>query len=75
VTYCADEYDAATGAHCLVILTEWNQFRSLDLERLKATVRQPLVVDLRNVYEPEKMREAGFEYECVGRAARDLPQA
>ncbi|HVN31682.1 MAG TPA: UDP-glucose/GDP-mannose dehydrogenase family protein [Thermoanaerobaculaceae bacterium] len=74
VTYCADEYDAATGADCLVILTEWNQFRSLDLERLKATVRRPLVVDLRNVYEPEKMREAGFEYECVGRAAGALPQ-
>jgi len=75
VAYCADEYDAATGADCLVILTEWNQFRSLDLERLKATVRRPLVVDLRNVYEPEKMREAGFEYECVGRAAGELPQA
>jgi UDPglucose 6-dehydrogenase len=75
VTYCADEYDAATGADCLVILTEWNQFRSLDLERLRKTVARPLVVDLRNVYEPEKMREAGFEYECVGRAARDLPHA
>jgi len=73
VTYCTDEYDAATGADCLVILTEWNQFRSLDLERLKAVVARPLVVDLRNVYEPDKMREAGFEYECVGRAARDLP--
>jgi UDPglucose 6-dehydrogenase len=75
VTYCADEYDAAAGADCLVILTEWNQFRSLDLERLRASVARPLVVDLRNVYEPEKMREAGFEYECVGRAARELPRA
>ena len=63
------------GRDCLVILTEWNQFRSLDLERLRAGVARPLVVDLRNVYEPEKMREAGFEYECVGRAAIDLPHA
>ena len=75
VAYCADEYDAAAAADCLVILTEWNQFRSLDLERLKAVAARPLVVDLRNVYEPEKMREAGFEYECVGRTARDLPRA
>jgi UDPglucose 6-dehydrogenase len=68
VHYCADAYDTASGGDCLVILTEWNQFRSLDLDRLKHALRQPLVVDLRNVYEPEKMREAGFEYHSVGRA-------
>jgi UDPglucose 6-dehydrogenase len=67
VQYCADAYDTAAGGDCLVILTEWNQFRSLDLERLKRALRRPLVVDLRNVYEPEKMREAGFEYHSVGR--------
>ena len=67
VHYCDEAYDAATGADCLVILTEWNQFRSLDLDRLKRVMRRPLVVDLRNVYEPEKMREAGFEYHSVGR--------
>ena len=74
VVYCQDAYDAATGADCLVIITEWNQFRSLDLERLAACMAKPLVVDLRNVYEPEKMREAGFAYECVGRAATQLPK-
>jgi UDPglucose 6-dehydrogenase len=68
VHYCEEAYDAATGADCLVILTEWNQFRSLDLARLKRAMRRPLVVDLRNVYEPEKVREAGFEYYSVGRA-------
>jgi UDPglucose 6-dehydrogenase len=73
IRYCVDAYDAATGADCLVILTEWNQFRSLDLERLKSLVRRPLVVDLRNVYEPVRMRELGFEYECVGRVASDPP--
>jgi UDPglucose 6-dehydrogenase len=73
VVYCRDSYDAAAGADCLVILTEWNQFRSLDLERLRRELRRPLVVDLRNVYEPERMRDAGFEYDSAGRAARDLP--
>jgi UDPglucose 6-dehydrogenase len=72
VDYCSDAYDAASGADCLIILTEWNQFRSLDLERLRSAMRRPLVVDLRNVYEPEKVRAVGFEYESVGRAARDL---
>jgi UDPglucose 6-dehydrogenase len=73
VVYCTDAYDAADGADALVIVTEWNQFRSLNLERLHDCLEQPLVVDLRNVYEPERMRQAGFTYDCVGRAARDLP--
>jgi len=67
LVYCRDAYDAATGADCLVILTEWNQFRSLDLEKLKGLLRRPNVVDLRNVYEPARMREAGFTYDSVGR--------
>ncbi len=75
VVYCTDEFEAAAGADCLIILTEWNQFRSLDLERLKRTLRTPRLVDLRNVYEPEKMRSLGFEYDCVGRTAEDLPLA
>ncbi len=75
VCYCEDAYDAARGADCLVILTEWNQFRSLDLERLRASMRRPLVVDLRNVYDPDKVRAAGFEYDSVGRAARELVTA
>ena len=74
VTYCTDEFEAAAGADCLVVLTEWNQFRSLDLERLRRTLRAPRLIDLRNVYEPEKMRAMGFEYECVGRTATDLPR-
>ncbi len=74
VTYCTDEFEAAAGADCLVVLTEWNQFRSLDLERLRRTLRAPRLIDLRNVYEPDKMRAMGFEYECVGRTATDLPR-
>jgi UDPglucose 6-dehydrogenase len=73
VQYVDDAYAVTEGCDCVVIMTEWNQFRSLDLERLRSLLRRPLMVDLRNVYEPHKMREAGFEYESVGRAATDLP--
>ncbi len=64
---CQDAYDAATGADALVLVTEWNQFRSLDFGRLKATLRQPLFIDLRNVYEPDRMATEGFRYVSVGR--------
>jgi UDPglucose 6-dehydrogenase len=67
VTCCSDEYDAALGADALVLATEWNQFRSLDFDRLRTQLRRPLLVDLRNVYEPEKIRAKGFEYTGVGR--------
>jgi UDPglucose 6-dehydrogenase len=67
VTCCGSEYDAAEGADALVLATEWNQFRSLDLERLKRLLARPVVVDLRNVYDPAMMRALGFEYSCVGR--------
>ena len=70
VIYCEDAYDAAQGASVLVLLTEWNQFRSLDLDRVKGSMERPVIVDLRNVYEPEKMRERGFIYEAMGRAAK-----
>ncbi len=67
LTRAADEYDAATTADALVIATEWNQFRSLDLERLKRLLGSPVVVDLRNVYDPRTMRSKGFVYYSVGR--------
>src|SRR6185295_17001972 len=67
VTYCDDEYRAAAGADALVVATEWNQFRALDADRLRAALKAPVVVDLRNIYEPEAMRAKGFAYTCVGR--------
>ena len=67
IELCADEYAAAEGADALILATEWNQFRSLDLARLKKTMREPVIVDLRNVYEPGDMKRAGFRYACVGR--------
>ncbi len=67
ITYCDDAYDCAQGADVLVIVTEWVQFRALDLARLKGTMKQPVIVDLRNVYRPEQMAEYGFNYHSVGR--------
>ena len=67
VAYCKDPYEAAKGADALVIMTEWNQFRNLDLERMKGLLRKPFFFDLRNIYEPEKVKKLGFTYFCVGR--------
>jgi UDPglucose 6-dehydrogenase len=75
VTYRSDAYGAAEGADGLVLLTEWNQFRNLDLARLKTLMRRPLLLDLRNVYEPEHAKDCGFEYEGVGRGRRRTPPA
>ncbi|MDI1325916.1 MAG: UDP binding domain-containing protein, partial [Brevundimonas sp.] len=61
-------YDAVEGAHAVVILTEWDQFRALDLDRIKLLLREPVMVDLRNVYRPEDMRARGFRYASIGRA-------
>ncbi|MDB5620247.1 MAG: UDP-glucose 6-dehydrogenase [Tardiphaga sp.] len=69
ITYCTDAYDCAEGADAVVIVTEWVQFRALDLSRLKLAMKQPIVVDLRNIYRPEEMAAAGFVYEGVGRGA------
>jgi len=65
--YCDDAYAAIDGADVLVILTEWNEFRSLNLPRVRRLMRQPVVVDLRNVYTPAEMARAGFVYYSVGR--------
>jgi UDPglucose 6-dehydrogenase len=61
-------YEAVTGADVVVILTEWDQFRALDIDRVKGLMRQPVMVDLRNVYRPEEMRARGFRYASIGRA-------
>jgi len=67
VTLCEDAYEAVRGADALVLVTEWNQFRMLDLARIKSLLSRPLIVDLRNVYKPDLMRGAGFTYVSVGR--------
>jgi UDPglucose 6-dehydrogenase len=67
VTFCGDAYDAARGADCLVFMTEWNQFRNLNTDKLKEVMRTHAIADLRNIYEPKKMRELGFQYAAMGR--------
>jgi UDPglucose 6-dehydrogenase len=69
VIYCRNAIDAATGADALVLITEWNEFRALSPEQLAAVMRGRVVVDLRNVYDPVAMRQAGFQYRGVGREA------
>jgi UDPglucose 6-dehydrogenase len=67
IEYCDDPYSCARGADALVIVTEWRQFRALDLDRIKKAMNSPVVVDLRNIYRPEEMMVRGFKYESVGR--------
>ena len=66
---CRDAYHAAEGADALIIMTEWNLFRNLDFAKLKAAMRRPVLLDLRNVYDPERVTAAGFSYISVGRRA------
>ena len=68
VLFCDGPYHAIENADALVIVTEWDQFRALDLERVKATLKSPNIIDLRNIYDTEDMRERGFNYTSVGRA-------
>ncbi len=67
VTYCADAYGAAEGAHALLVLTEWEEFRNLDLPRIRSLMELPVIVDGRNLLDPDAVRRAGLEYLCMGR--------
>jgi len=67
VVYCNDAYETTEGADCVALVTEWNVFRNLDLDRIKASLKTPTFVDLRNVYNPVRMVEAGFNYRSIGR--------
>ncbi|MBS0383827.1 MAG: UDP-glucose/GDP-mannose dehydrogenase family protein [Proteobacteria bacterium] len=68
VTFASGPYDCVQGADAVAIITEWDQFRALDLDRMKDALKAPVVIDLRNVYRPEEMRAKGFKYVSVGRA-------
>lgn len=67
VDYANDAYDCITGADAVIIVTEWDQFRALDLSRVKTALKTPVVVDLRNIYNPTEMAEMGFHYTSIGR--------
>jgi UDPglucose 6-dehydrogenase len=70
VTFCDDAYSCAEGASALVIVTEWEQFRALDFERLNVVMERPVLVDLRNIYLPEEVARHGFVYESIGRGRK-----
>ena len=75
VTWCESAYETMEGADALTILTEWNEFRGLDLARVKSLLKSPLIVDLRNIYKPDELAAAGFYYASVGRASVGAPAA
>jgi UDPglucose 6-dehydrogenase len=67
VDLVSDAYEAASGAHCVAIVTEWNEFRGMNLSRLKRLMRKPVLADLRNLYDPDEVEAAGFKHVAVGR--------
>jgi UDPglucose 6-dehydrogenase len=67
ITFCARSYDAVEGADALALVTEWNEFREPDFDRLKAAMRRPAIFDGRNIFNPKYLREKGFHYEGIGR--------
>ncbi|MDQ6950583.1 MAG: UDP-glucose/GDP-mannose dehydrogenase family protein [Mariprofundales bacterium] len=73
VQFCQDSYDAAQGADAVVLMTEWNAYRNLDLPRLRGIMRQPMMIDLRNIYDADIAAEYGFSYFPVGRREHHLP--
>ena len=73
VEWCDDAYSTMEGADALAIVTEWNEFRALDLERARSLMTRPIMVDYRNIYDPEEATDAGFSYHCVGRSTDAEP--
>lgn len=69
IAWCRDAYDVAEGADVLVIITEWNVFRALDLDKIKQLMKESVLIDLRNIYSPDEAASAGFRYACVGRSS------
>ena len=67
VKFCKDAYDVAKDCDCLVIATEWNEFKELDLKRVKKLMRQPVIIDGRNIYDPAAVKALGFKYSGMGR--------
>ena len=67
VEFCNNPYDAAKDADALLILTEWNEFKELDLKKIKSQMNNPLIIDGRNIYNPEELRKEGFTYTSIGR--------
>jgi len=67
IRFCQNPYEVARNSDCLVIMTEWEEFREMDLVRIKKLLRQPIIVDGRNIFDPKKMGKLGFIYKSIGR--------
>jgi len=67
IEYCKNPYEVADGADCLCILTEWKEFKELNLDRIMALLKSPIIIDGRNIFEKEKMLKLGFTYQGIGR--------
>ena len=70
IEYCRDIYDVASDADCVVLMTEWNEFKEIDWERIKKEMKQPVILDGRNIYDPEKLKAMGFKYQGIGRGSK-----
>jgi UDPglucose 6-dehydrogenase len=70
VVFCKDSYAACRGSDCLLILTEWDEFMELDFLKVKKLLKRPLIIDGRNIYDPERLNKLGFTYICIGRRRR-----
>ena len=68
VKFCKDVYEVAKGSDCLAIFTEWNEFKEIDFKRIKRLLKQPVIIDGRNIYDPQKMQKLGFKYISIGRS-------
>jgi UDPglucose 6-dehydrogenase len=73
ITFCEDAYAAALGADALVIVTEWNEFKSLNMHQIRSVMRRPILIDGRNIYEAEQMNRLGFTYRAMGRGTGPAP--
>ena len=67
VKFCKDPYDAAKKSDCLLLATEWNEFKQLDLDKIKGLLNTPVIYDGRNIYDPARMKDMGFKYRAIGR--------
>jgi UDPglucose 6-dehydrogenase len=74
ITFCSSAYEAAEGCDAVVVVTDWREFKQLNLDKLRVNMRQPIVFDGRNIYAPEKMRKCGFEYHSIGRQAEPVTE-
>jgi UDPglucose 6-dehydrogenase len=74
ITYCANAYEVAAGVDALIVVTEWNEFKQLNLDRLKSIMANPIIFDGRNIYDPERMQQFGFQYFAVGRGKQAVAE-